>query len=64
MRSSEEQVVREAMDKVVAGRRSRGRPKTRWKDRIKVELQEKEQNKRDYENTSDLRRLIRNSDPE
>ena len=31
MRSAEEQVARKAMDRVVEGRRRRGRPKTRWK---------------------------------
>ena len=64
MRSPEEQVAREAMDMVVEGRRRRGRPKTRWKDRIEADLLEKGINERDYENRSNWRRLIRNSDPE
>ena len=64
MRSPEDQVAREAMDKVVEGRRKRGRPKTRWKDRIEADLLEKGLNERDYGNRSNWRRLIRNSEPE
>ena len=41
IRSSEEQVAREAMDKEEDGRRGRGRPKTRWKDRIVADLLKK-----------------------
>ena len=41
MRSSEEHVGREAMDRVLDGRRRTGRPKTRWKDRIEADLLEK-----------------------
>ena len=37
MRSAEGQVAREAMDMVVDGRRRRGRPKTRWRDKIEDE---------------------------
>ena len=64
MRSSQEQVAREAMDKEIEGRRKRGRPKTRWKDRIEADLLEKGLSGRDYENRTHWRRLIRNSDPE
>ena len=63
MRSSEEQVAREAVDKVVDGRRSKRRPKTRWKDRIEADLPEKGLNERDYENRSNWRRIIGNWDP-
>ena len=52
MRSSEEQVATEAMDKEVDGHRRRGRPKTRWKIRIEADLPEKGLNERDYENRS------------
>ena len=52
MRSSEERVAREAMDKEVDGWRRRGRPKTRWKERIVPDLLEIVLNKKYYENRS------------
>ena len=64
MRSSEEQVAREAIDQKVDGRRRRGRPKTRWKDRLEVDLLEKGLNEGGYENRSNWSRLRRNRDPE
>ena len=52
------------MDMVVDGRRRRGRPKTRWKDKIEGDVLEKGLAETDYESRSDWRSLIRNSDPE
>ena len=63
MRSSEEQVAKEAMDKEVVRRRRRGRPKTRWKDRMEADLLEKGLNERNYENINNCRKLIGNRDP-
>ena len=64
MRSSDESVAKEALDMEVMGRRRRGRPKTRWRDRIAADMLEKELSADDYQQRNHWRKLIRNSDPE
>ena len=63
-RSSEDQIAREAMEGEVQGRRRRGRPKTRWKDRIAADMTERGLRVDDCEDRSNWRKLIRISDPE
>ena len=62
-RSSEEQIAREAMEGEVQGRRRRGRPKIRWKDRIAADMAERGLSGDDCEDRGNWRRLIQNSDP-
>ena len=64
MRRGEDNVAREALDMEVRGRRRRGRPKTRWRDRVAADVIEKGLAQGDYENRNNWRRLIQNSDPE
>ena len=64
MRSSDGSVAREALNMEVMGRRRRGRPKTRWRDRLAVDVIEKGLSTEDYQDRDNWRRLIKNSDPE
>lgn len=61
---AEQHVGREALDMEVPGQRRRGRPKTRWKDRITADMVEKGLDVRQCEDRNSWRRLIRNSDPD
>ena len=63
MRRTEEHMAREAMDMEIPGNRRRGRPRTRWKDRIAADMTEKGLRDGEYNNRNNWRRLIRNSDP-
>ena len=40
-RRTEEHIAKEAMDMELPGNRRRGRPRTRWKDRITTDMIEK-----------------------
>ena len=63
MRREKGHLARDVLEMEVQGRRGRGRPRTRWKDRITADLAEKQLNGRDYINRNNWRRLIQNSDP-
>ena len=63
-RRTEEHMARTAMDMEILGNRRRGRPKTRWRDRITTDMMEKGLRDGEYEDRKNWRRLIRNSDPE
>ena len=63
-RNSEEQIAREAMEGEVQGRRRRGRPKISWKDRITADMVERSSSVQDFEDRSNWRRLIQNSNTE
>ena len=63
-RRNVDDVAREAMKMQILGNRRRGRPKTRWKDRIAADTIEKRLQNKDRGNRNSWRRLIRNSDSE
>ena len=63
MRRHEDYVGKRVMNMEVDGRRRRGRPKFRWKDRIHEDLREKGLNEDDAQDRIRWRRLVRNSDP-
>ena len=63
MRRDEEYVGRRVMEMEAPGRRRRGRPKKRWKDCIKEDMQEKNVNENMVYDRSSWRRLTKNSDP-
>ena len=63
LRKEDEYIGRQVMAMQIEGHRGRGRPKFRWKDRIKQDLESKGLRE---EQTADRRRwklLARNSDP-
>ena len=61
-RRSEGHVAREAMIMELPGNRMRGRPKTRWKDRVAADMVENGFHDGDCENRNKWARLTRNSD--
>jgi len=61
-RRNEGHIAREAMIMELPGNRIRGRPKTRWKDRVEVDMTEKGLHDGDCESRNNWARLIRNSD--
>ena len=63
MRKDEEYVGRRMMRLEVEGRRGRGRPKTRWKDCIRRDLQEKGLTGEECQDRRLWRTLTKNSDP-
>eukprot|EP00795_Rhopilema_esculentum_P004807 gene4807-21118_t len=62
MRREEEYVGRRVMLKI-PGYRRRGRPKFRWKDRLKEDMREKNLNVHQVGDREKWKRLSRNSDP-
>ena len=62
-RRNEGHMAREAMIMELPGNRIRGRPKTRWKYRVAMDMAEKGLQDGDCENRNNWARLIRNSDP-
>ena len=63
LRRDEEGVERRMMDMEVQGCRGRGRPKTRWKDCIAADVQEKQLDVEMVHKGNDWQQLIINSDP-
>ena len=63
MRRDDEYVGRRMMEMEVPGRRPRGRPKKRWKDCIREDMQEKNINQNMVYDRLTWRRLTINSDP-
>ena len=59
----EEHIGRRAMELEVPGRRGRGRPKYRWGDRLKEDLQVKGVGARDVVDRKVWKELVKNSDP-
>ena len=63
-RVDEEHVAREAMEMEMVGTRGRGRPRVRWRDCIRQDMEEKGISKDQAMERSTWKRLIKNSDPE
>ena len=63
-RRTERYMAREVMEMEIPGNRRRGRPRTKWKDKIAEDMREKQLRDGDYNDRNKWRRLIRNSDPE
>ena len=62
-RRDEEYVGVRTMRMEVAGRRRRGRPRLRWRDRIRVDLEERQIDEEQTEDRNLWRRLVRTNDP-
>ena len=62
-RGNEDLMARKVMIMELPGKRIRGRPKKRWKDRVAADMAEKGLHDGDCENRNNWTRLIRNSDP-
>ena len=63
MRREGEYVGRRVMAMKIPGHRSRGRPKFRWKDRLKEDMREKNLSVHQVGDREEWKRLSRNSDP-
>ena len=63
LRREEDHVGRRIMEMEVHGRRRRGRPKKRWKDSIREDLEFKGIDEAEAHDRARWRRLIRNGDP-
>ena len=63
MRREDDHVCRRVMDMEVDGRRRRGRPKFRWKDKVTNDMREKGLREQDAQDRGRWRRLVRNRDP-
>ena len=63
LRRDDYYIGRRVMTIEVPGQRGRGRPKTRWKDRLKEDMQEKNLREAQAQNRNEWKRLVRNSDP-
>ena len=63
MRRDDEHVGKKVMDMHVVGQRRVGRPKLRWKDRLKEDLKEKGLTENDTQDRRRWKKLARNSDP-
>ena len=62
-RRDEEYVGRKMLEMEIPGRRRRGRPKKRWKDCIREDMQEKNLDENIIHDRTSWRRLTKNSDP-
>ena len=63
-RENGEHVARDVMEMEVVGTRRRGRPRVRWKDCIRKDMEEKDIGEHQVMDRNSWRRLIKNSDPE
>ena len=63
LRRDENHVGRYAMDMEVQGRRRRGKPRKRWRDCVREDLQWKDIDEAEALNRNRWRQLIRNGDP-
>ena len=63
MRRDEDHVARHTMEMEIEGRRKRGRPRKRWRDCVKDDLQLKGISEEEAQNRNQWRRLIHNGDP-
>ena len=62
-RRDENYIGKRVMTMEVPGQRVRGRPKLRWKDRLKEDIAEKNLREDQVQNRREWKRLVRNSDP-
>ncbi|XP_068208349.1 uncharacterized protein [Palaemon carinicauda] len=62
MRRDEDHIGRHTMEMEVQGRRRRGRPRKRWRDCVRVDLQEKGIDDAEAQNRKRWKWLISNSD--
>ena len=63
MRREEKYVGKRVLEMEVPGKRKRGGPKLRWKDRLKADMIEKNLIEQQVINRNEWKRLPRNSDP-
>ena len=63
LRRDDDHVGRHIMEMEVQGRRKRGRPRKRWRDCVRDDLQYKGINEEAAQDRNQWRRLIRNGDP-
>ena len=63
MRRENDHVGRNTMEMEVQGRRRRGRPRKRWRDCVRDDMQLKGINEEDTQDRNQWRRLIQNGDP-
>ena len=63
LRRDDNYIGKRVMALEVPGQRTRGRPKLRWKDRIKEDMLEENLREHQAINRNEWKRLARNSDP-